>query len=279
MTGAARWRPERRGQTLRVGRVEAGGQIHFCAPDGDGVRLLDGSIARGFGSGSQRLGPGAYRQLSPLQPGTILVVLGAFRRDPVLEGADQTAPEFAAKLPSVVIAPGDAIVVPPEIGDAVTIEPELAVVIGKRARRCSPDEGLAAVFGYTCFNDVTHLPFIREHGDLLRAKSIDTFGPSGPWIDTDLTATDIDAGLAITAYVNDVLVHSGNTKEFTHRVGAVVSEASRYYTLEPGDLISLGTPPDPAIAKVGDTVRIEVEKVGSLTNPVVAERREDGNRA
>jgi len=266
-----------KGQTVRVGRVEAGGQIHCCEPDGDGVRLLDGSIAGGFERGSRRLGPGEYRLLSPLQPGKILVVLGAFRREQVPEATD-TPPEFAAKLPSVVIAPGAEIVVPPEIGDAVTIEPELAVVIGARIRRGSADDALAAVFGYTCFNDVTHLPFIREHGDFLRAKSIDTFGPCGPWIDTDLTAIDIDSGLAITAYVNDALVHTGNTKEFTHPVGAVVSEASRFHTLEPGDVISLGTPPDPAIARAGDTVRIEVERVGSLTNPVVAGHREGERR-
>jgi 2-keto-4-pentenoate hydratase/2-oxohepta-3-ene-1,7-dioic acid hydratase in catechol pathway len=65
-------------------------------------------------------------------------------------------------------------------------------------------------------------------------------------------------------------VHSGNTKEFTNRVGDVVSEASRFFTLEPGDLISLGTPPGPALATVGDTVCIEVERVGRLTNTVVA---------
>jgi 2-keto-4-pentenoate hydratase/2-oxohepta-3-ene-1,7-dioic acid hydratase in catechol pathway len=248
---------------VRVGRVEAGGEIHFCQPDGDGVRLLDGSIARGFTPASRQLDPGEYRQLSPVQPGKILVVLGAFR-------PDQAAPELAAKLPSAVIAPGEEIVVPPEIGDAVTVEPELAVVIGAHVHRASPTDARAAVFGYTCFNDVTHLPFLREHGDILRAKSIDTFGPCGPWIDTTVTDRDIDAGLAIAAYVNDELVHTGNTKEFTHRVGAVVSEASRYYTLEPGDVISLGTPPGPALASVGDTVLIEIEKVGRLTNPVVA---------
>jgi 2-keto-4-pentenoate hydratase/2-oxohepta-3-ene-1,7-dioic acid hydratase in catechol pathway len=252
--------------------VEAGGEIHFCEPDGDGVRLLDGSIARGFTRGSRTLGAGEYRRLSPVQPGTILVVLGAFRHD-------NAVPEFAAKLPSAVIAPGAEIVVPPEIGDAVTVEPELAVVIGTRVRRGSLDDALAAVFGYTCFNDVTHLPFLREHGDLLRAKSIDTFGPCGPWIDTDLTERDVHAGLALTAYVNDVLVHTGNTKEFTHRVGEVVSEATRYYTLEPGDVISLGTPPGPALAEVGDTVRIEVEKLGSLTNPVVAGGSDEGTHS
>ena len=226
------------------------------------MRLLDGSIAQGFTPGPRRLGAGEYQQLSPVQPGKLLVVLGAFRPD--------RAPEFAAKLPSTVVAPGAHIVVPPEIGDAVTVEPELAVVIGARIRRASRTEALAAVFGFTCFNDVTHLPFLREQNDLLRAKSIDTFGPCGPWIDTDMTEADVDAGLAITAFVNDALAHSGNTKEFTNRVGDVVSEASRFSTLEPGDLISLGTPPGPALAKVGDTVRIDVERVGSLTNTVVA---------
>jgi len=259
---------------VRVGRVEVDGEIHCCEPDGDGVRLLDGSIARGFTRTARRLGEGEYRQLSPVQPGKILVVLGAFRPD-----RKDDAPEFAAKLPSAVIAPGDEIVIPPEIGDAVTIEPELAVVIGRRVRRVSPDDALAAIFGFTCFDDVTHLPFIREHGDLLRAKSIDTFGPCGPWIDTDITERDVSDGLALTAFVNDVLVHTGTTKEFTHRVGEVVSEASRYSTLEPGDVISLGTPPGPAVAQVGDTVRIEVERVGSLTNPVVAEGSERGTRS
>ena len=246
---------------MRVGRVAAGGEVHSCEPEGDGVRLLDGSIAAGFSRGSRRLEAGSYRPLSPLQPGKILVVLGAFR--------PEQPPEFAAKLPSAVISPGADIVVPHEIGAAVTVEPELAVVIGERIHRGSPAEAIAAVFGYTCFNDVTHLPFVREHGDLLRAKSIDTFGPCGPWIDTEITEHDVYTGLALTAYVNDVLVHTGNTKEFTHRVGEVVSEASRYYTLGPGDVISLGTPPGPAQAKVGDTVRIEVERLGSLTNPVV----------
>src|SRR5262249_8644990 len=163
---------------------------------------------------------------SPVQPGKILVVLGAFRPDPV--------PALAAKLPSAVVAPGADVVVPPEIGTAVTVEPELALVIGTRLRRGGADHALAAAFGHTGLDDVTHLPYIREHGDFLRAKSIDTFGPCGPWIDTEVTEYDIDAGLAITAYVNDTLVHTGNTKEFTHRVGDVVREATRFYTLEPG---------------------------------------------
>lgn len=272
-------RREQKGAALlRVGRVEADGETHFCEPDGEGVRLLEGSIAAGFTSGSRRLRDGEYRQLSPVQPGKILVVLGAFPRGGSREEARRTEPKFAAKLPSVVISAGEEIVVPREIGDLVTVEPELAVVIGRRIRRCSPDEALDAVLGYTCFNDVTHLPYIREEGDFLRAKSIDTFGPCGPWIVTGIDEAEVAAGLAIAAYVNDEVVHTGNTADFTHTVGEVLSEATRYHTLEPGDLISLGTPLDPATATIGDTVRIEVDAIGSLTNPVVGEGRDERAR-
>jgi 2-keto-4-pentenoate hydratase/2-oxohepta-3-ene-1,7-dioic acid hydratase in catechol pathway len=255
---------------MRIARVAVGGEVRFCEPVVGGVRLLTGSPATGFAPDTADLADGEYRLLSPVQPGKVLVVLGAFPRGS-REEARQTPPKFAAKLPSSVVGPGDQVVVPAEIGVAVTVEPELAVVIGSRVRRCSPAEATAAILGFTCSNDVTHLPFIREQSDFLRAKSADTFGPLGPWVDTDLGEEEVAAGLEIRALINNVVVHGGNTADFTHRVGEVVSEASRYYTLEPGDVISLGTPPDPATATVGDTVEIEVERVGSLVNELVGE--------
>jgi 2-keto-4-pentenoate hydratase/2-oxohepta-3-ene-1,7-dioic acid hydratase in catechol pathway len=206
-----------------------------------------------------------------VQPGKILVVLGAFPRGQTREEARVVPPKFAAKLPSTVIADGEQVVIPAEIGTAVTIEPELAVVIGSHARRLSPEEAATAILGYTCFNDVTHLPFIREQADFLRAKSADTFGPMGPWIDTSVKVEDVTAGLAIRASVNGSVVHTGNTAEFTHRVSEVVSEASRFYSLQPGDVISLGTPPDPMTASVGDLVCIEVAGLGGLTNRLAGE--------
>ena len=256
---------------MRIGRIEAAGEVRFCEAVTGGVRLLTGSPATGFAPDSGLVADGEYRLLSPVQPGKVLVVLGAFPRTS-LEEARRTLPKFAAKLPSTVVAGGDEVVVPAEIGMAVTIEPELAVVIGSRTRRCSPAEAASAILGFTCCNDVTHLPFIREQADFLRAKSADTFGPLGPWIETELGVEEVAAGLAVRAFINDVVVHTGNTAEFTYTVGEVISEASRYYTLDPGDVISLGTPLDPSTATVGDTVRVEVERVGSLVNQLVGER-------
>jgi 2-keto-4-pentenoate hydratase/2-oxohepta-3-ene-1,7-dioic acid hydratase in catechol pathway len=254
---------------MRIGRVEVAGKTHFCERDAESVWLLQGSISDGFEREGSRIADGDYQLLSPVAPGKILVILGGFPRGQTLDEARRTAPRFAAKLPSTVIAAGESVVVPAEIGPAVTVEPELAVVMASTVRRGSPEEGLSAVLGYTCFNDVTHLPFIREQSDFLRAKSIDTFGPLGPWIETGIHESDVEKGLELRATVNGVVVHTGNTREFTHWVGEVISEASRFYTLEPGDLISLGTPLDPATARVGDVVGVEVERIGSLVNHLV----------
>jgi 2-keto-4-pentenoate hydratase/2-oxohepta-3-ene-1,7-dioic acid hydratase in catechol pathway len=256
---------------VRIGRVEVAGEVRFCQPAAGGVQLLSGSPASGFDEAGDRLSEGEYRLLSPVQPGKVLVILGGFPRAQPVEEARKVPPKFAAKLPSSVIAHGDEVVVPAEIGAAVTVEPELAVVVGSRARRCSSEEALSAILGFTCFNDITHLPFIRQESDFLRAKSVDTFGPLGPWIDTDLREEDVVAGLSIRASVNGTVVHTGNTADFIHTVSQVVSEASRYYTLEAGDVISLGTPLDPVTAGIGDTVCVEVDRVGSLVNYLVGE--------
>ncbi len=256
---------------MRIGRALTADGVHFCQPEEDGIRLLDGGFDGGFRPGDRLVPGGRFRLLSPVRPGKVLVVLGAFPKEGSKEEARRIPPRFAAKLSSTVVAPGDEVVVPSEIGDAVTIEPELAVVIGSPIRRATPGDVSEAILGYTCMNDVTHLPFIREQGDFLRAKSPDTFGPLGPWVETGVSEDDVGGGLEIRAVVDDELVPGGNTRHFTHRVAEVVSEASRYYTLEPGDVISLGTPPEPVTARVGQVMRIEVEGVGSLENPLVRE--------
>jgi 2-keto-4-pentenoate hydratase/2-oxohepta-3-ene-1,7-dioic acid hydratase in catechol pathway len=256
---------------MRIGRVEVEGEVVYCEAVEDGVRLLSGSLESGLQQTGDELAAGTYRLLSPVRPDKILVVLGAFPRGQSTEEARQVPPKFAAKLPTAVIADGEEVVVPAEIGTAVTVEPELAVVIGSVARRLSPGDAASAILGYTCFNDVTHLPYIREQGDFLRAKSPDTFGPMGPWIETSVSHKDVTAGLAICASVNGTVVHTGNTADFTHLVSEVVSEATRYYTLRPGDVISLGTAPDPVTAEIGDRVCVEVERVGSLTNRLAGE--------
>ena len=167
-----------------------------------------------------------------------------------------------------MIANHDTVVIPSWIDKGIYGEPEIAVVIGTTVKDASPEEASAAIFGYAAFNDMTLLEAILNGGDYLKAKSLDTFGAIGSWVTTDVTEKQIESGLSLRGFVNDELVHEGNTRLFTHTVAETVSAASRLCTLFPGDLISLGTPPNPAPIDRGDTVRIEVESVGSVINPV-----------
>jgi 2-keto-4-pentenoate hydratase/2-oxohepta-3-ene-1,7-dioic acid hydratase in catechol pathway len=253
---------------MHFGRMNTEDGAKYCEVGEDHVALIEGDIF----SDRYDVGPRRPRQgvelLMPVQPSKLLVVLGAFPGARTLEEARAEPPKFAAKLTSTMIADHGTVVIPSWVDAPIYGEPEIAVVIGKTVKEATPDEASAAIFGYTAFNDITLLDAIRNGGDFLKAKSLDTFGAIGSWVTTDVTEQEIEAGLSLRSFVNEELVHEGNTKLFTHSVAETVRTASWLFTLFPGDLISLGTPPDPAPIARGDTVRIEVESVGSVTNPV-----------
>jgi 2-keto-4-pentenoate hydratase/2-oxohepta-3-ene-1,7-dioic acid hydratase in catechol pathway len=253
---------------VKYGRMNSEDGPKYCQIGEDYVAVIEGDIY------SDRIDVGPRRKLegveflTPIQPSKMLVVLGAFPGARTLEEARAQPPKFAAKLISTMIANREPVVIPSWVEAPIYGEPEIALVIGKTVKDATLAEASAAVFGYTCFNDVTLLDAIYNGGDYLKAKSLDTFGAIGSWVTTDVTEKQIVAGLSLQAYVNDEVVHEGNTKLFTHSIAETVSEASRLCTLFPGDLISLGTPPNPAPIQRGDVVRIEVESVGSVINPV-----------
>jgi 2-keto-4-pentenoate hydratase/2-oxohepta-3-ene-1,7-dioic acid hydratase in catechol pathway len=253
---------------MNVGRMNTEDGAKYCEIGEDYVAIIEGDVF----SESHDVGPHRHLKnvelLMPIQPSKLLVVLGAFPGARTLEEARAQPPKFAAKLISSMIANHDAVVIPSWVESGIFAEPEIAVVIGKTVKDASVEEASAAIFGYTAFNDVTLLDAIRNGGDYLKAKSLDTFGAIGSWVTTDVTEKEIEAGLSLRAFVNDEVVHEGNTKFFTHSVAETVSTASQLCTLFPGDLISLGTPPNPAPIDRGDTVRIEVESVGSVISPV-----------
>ena len=130
------------------------------------------------------------------------------------------------------------------------------------------DEAAAAesILGYTCGNDVSARDYQATDGQWTRAKGFDTFCPLGPWIETDL-----DPGaLHIEGRVNGEVRQSANTKELTFRPAFLVSYISKIMTLLPGDVIMTGTPAGVGPVEPGDTVEIEIEGIGVLTNPVAA---------
>jgi 2-keto-4-pentenoate hydratase/2-oxohepta-3-ene-1,7-dioic acid hydratase in catechol pathway len=174
-------------------------------------------------------------------------------------------PLMFLKPPSAVIADGMPIERPPGY-ERVDFEGELGVVIGKRAHRIGRREALEYVQGYVCINDVTVRDLQKKDGQWTRAKGFDTFCPMGPRI-----ATGIDPSrLHITTRVNGVMRQDSSTADLIFDVPTLIAFCSEHMTLEPGDVISTGTPSGVGNLDPGDVVEVEIEGIGVLRNPVIA---------
>ena len=183
-------------------------------------------------------------------------------------------PLLFAKWPNTLISSGEAIRVP-AISKHVDYEAELGVVIGQRASRVSVDEALAHVRGYVVANDVSGRDLQFADGQWVRGKSLDTFLPVGELV----PASDVPdpQSLAIRAILNGEVMQDSNTANMVFGVAEVIAFISQGITLEPGDLILTGTPAgvgafrEPKVwMQPGDEITIEIDGVGSITNPVVA---------
>jgi 2-keto-4-pentenoate hydratase/2-oxohepta-3-ene-1,7-dioic acid hydratase in catechol pathway len=129
----------------------------------------------------------------------------------------------------------------------------------------SPEGALAAIYGYTCANDVTARDTQRAEDQWFRAKAFDTSLPLGPWIETDLDTADLE----IEARVNGERRQAGNTRDMMWDAAQIVAMVSEVVTLLPGDVVLTGTPAGVSTLKHGDRVEIEIEGIGALSNPVV----------
>jgi 2-keto-4-pentenoate hydratase/2-oxohepta-3-ene-1,7-dioic acid hydratase in catechol pathway len=215
--------------------------------------------------------------LAPLRPGKMLFC-GVNYPSHAEENPGAVMPKepfFFSKLPSAVIGPDEPIVIPaPET--QTDYEVELAVVIGKRARRLSREEALDHVFGYTVANDVSARDVQFKDAQITLGKNPDTFCPLGPEI---VTAEEIGdpSSLHVRTEVNGEERQSGATADWLFDVPTLLEFLTRTMTLEPGDLVTTGTPAGvgcfrnpPAWLRPGDVVAVEVPEIGRLVNPVVA---------
>lgn len=210
----------------------------------------------------------------PLVPGKIIGIGLNYRDHAAETGAALPArPLLFAKLPTSVAGAADAIV-RPSYTEELDYEGELAVVIGRRARDVPEAEALAHVFGYAAMDDVSARDRQREEPQWIRAKGGDTMAPFGPWITTADEVPDPQA-LRIRTWVNGELRQDGSTADMVFGVAALIAFCSASFTLEPGDVITTGTPAgvgvarDPrAFLRPGDRVRVEIDGLGALDNPV-----------
>ena len=204
-----------------------------------------------------------------------IVCVGLNYHDHALEqGAELPAePLLFGKFPNALAGPGDAIVLPPESGH-VDAEAELAVVIGASGRRVTVEDALGLVAGYTVANDVTARDLQSRDGQWLRAKGFDTFCPLLPAI-VPVSELGDGSGLRIAQRLNGEALQDSSTSELIFSVPRLVAHASAVFMLRPGDLILTGTPAGvgvhrrpPVALAAGDTVEIEIERIGTLSNPV-----------
>jgi 2-keto-4-pentenoate hydratase/2-oxohepta-3-ene-1,7-dioic acid hydratase in catechol pathway len=163
-----------------------------------------------------------------------------------------------------VIGDADAIRLPPSSNE-VHYEGELAVVIGSPARNIAAADALEHVFGYAAANDVTARDQQRADVQFTRSKSYDSFCPLGPWVETVLDPND----LRLVTRVNGEVKQDARTSEMVHGIGSQVAFISAIMTLLPGDVILTGTPAGVGPIRAGDTVSVEIEGIGTLSNPVV----------
>jgi len=182
-------------------------------------------------------------------------------------------PIIFTKFPTAIIGPGDEICWDPALTDKVDWEVELAVVIGRRARRVPAEQAYDYVFGYTIGNDVSARDIQMGDGQWVRGKSLDTFCPLGPWLVTRDEIPD-PHDLPIRCRVNGEIVQDSRTDQLIFRIPYLIESISRAFTLLPGDIILTGTPPGvghfskpPRYLRNGDVVTVEIEGIGVMSNP------------
>jgi 2-keto-4-pentenoate hydratase/2-oxohepta-3-ene-1,7-dioic acid hydratase in catechol pathway len=220
------------------------------------------------------------RLLAPILPVDILGI-GLNYKAHADEGKKETTakPMLFIKAGSSLNNPGDPIPVP-KVSAEVDYEGELAVIIGKTAKNVTRARALEYVFGYTCANDVTARDWQRERnlggGQFARGKSFDGFSPIGPWI---VTADEIPNpnALRLRTFLNGEVVQDAGTAEMIFDVPALIESLSTTMTLRPGTVIMTGTPAGtgfgrtpPVFLKPGDHLKVEIERIGTLENPVSA---------
>jgi 2-keto-4-pentenoate hydratase/2-oxohepta-3-ene-1,7-dioic acid hydratase in catechol pathway len=293
------------GKPTKYVRFQAGRTIAYGIVEGDNVRELSGDLFGAWKKTETTHSLAEVKVLVPCQPRQVFALAGNYRShlggpqtvtttittttkivtDTKTNKTDHTIttdsetiksgevpkkfqiPQIFYKSISSLAANGDPIVLPKD-SKTVHYEAELVIVIGKETRKVSKDKALDYVLGVTCGNDVSERVWQKADVQWWRAKGSETFGPCGPYIASGINYDD----LLVQLRLNGKEMQKERTSQFIQSVPEVVSFISQHVTLYPGDLIFTGTPGQTSEMKPGDVVEVEIEGVGVLRNPVVAEK-------
>jgi 2-keto-4-pentenoate hydratase/2-oxohepta-3-ene-1,7-dioic acid hydratase in catechol pathway len=258
---------------MKFGRFEQQGRVFYGVVEGDQVSELEGSIFERYQTTSKKHALAALKTLVPCVPPTFYCaglnyaahIEWANKR----KGTNTPLPakaDIGYRANSALAANGETIVIPADSPGPVQFEGELVAVIGKPARNLSEKDALSCVLGYTLGNDLSERAWQKQDRTLWRAKNCDSFKPMGPFIATGLDPMK----LTITIKVNGATAAEYGTDKMLFSAQHYLSQISKYITLQPGDVVWLGTDcatePD---LKDGDTVEIIQKDIGVLRSPVI----------
>ena len=254
---------------MRWIRYTAQGRTAYGVVEGDRIVEVKGDPFEGYERTSTSHALGSVKLELPVVPPTFYCV-GLNYREHIVQAAQRLG--IQAKLPeqpdvgyranNALVAHGQDVVIPADATDKVQYEGELVAVIGKRCRNVSEADALKYVLGYTIGNDVSERTWQKSDRTLWRAKNTDTFKPMGPWIETDV---DLDK-LETIVRVNGQESVRFKTNAMIHGVALYISTISRYCTLEPRDVLWMGTDLFSPDLKSGDVVDVEITGIGVLSN-------------
>lgn len=236
------------------------------AVDGDQLCGLRGDPYTGNAEIGEPVAPlGEVRLLAPCTPSKVVCAGRNYRSLLAEQGRDiPTEPFLFLKSSTAVTGPNTPIWYPDGVGD-VAHEGELAVVIGREARGLREEDALSAVLGYTCGNDITVRDWQHAGLQWWRAKSADSHCPLGPWIDTDIAEPE---KLRVRTLVNGEIRQDGGTDDLVFSIPQLLAHISAHMTLLPGDAVLTGTAAGIRPVAIGDEVKVEIDTIGTLTNPV-----------
>lgn len=252
---------------MKIVRVRAGDDIVYGIADSEGVLVYNGSPFVAWEPTETVVPWTSATLLAPVIPTKVMCVGKNYEEHAGEMGGEVPDEPLIFMKPATAVIGPDAGVVYPRISQEVHHEAELAVVISRPARNVRAEDASRYIFGYTAANDVTARDLQRKDGQWTRAKGFDTFCPLGPAIETELDPLE---RLAVICRVNGDVRQAGFTSDMVFGVAEIIEFITAFTTLLPGDVILTGTPSGVGKVSPGDLMEVEIDGIGSLSNPVVA---------
>ena len=260
---------------MKIARFDTDGQVHHGIVEEDVITQIEGDVFGDFFLTEMTHSLQAVKLLAPVVPSQMFGPGVNFEAHlemaSVITGNTQMlpTPEPWLKAINSLSSPGAAIVIPYDSKAGVEYEGECVAIIGATTRRVDPDEAWNRILGYTCGNDISERDWQVNDSSTWRGKGADSFGPIGPWIETDF---DPRGGGDMIVRIDGNEVDRVTTADMYYDFGEVISFISQHVTLRPGDAIWSGTSGHPETLQPGQVVEVEVTGIGVLSNPVAAEQ-------